>query len=261
VLFVYPEHWSIFEDMSHVNTFKRLRFLFLGACLLGAILWFAGPKLKKTWRIANPVTDQLSLPESLVELQSPIGQMRLKESLARADYAELSKAFEAQIYLSYCGVASGVVVSNALGAKTRRTQSNWFDGRPEGTRTQFDTFYGGMTLGEFEAMVRSDSFRTQRHHGGAITLSDFRRRVIANLKNVRDTLVVNYSRKGLQQKGGGHFSPLAAYHQTTDSVLILDVAAHKYPPVWAPLRSLWLAMDTMDSDSGKTRGFVEITGL
>ena len=39
-----------------------------------------------------------------------------------------------------------------------------------------------------------------------------------------DILVVSYSRKVLQQTGSGHFSPLAAYDATSDSVLILDTA-------------------------------------
>ena len=71
-------------------------------------------------------------------------------------------------------------------------------------------------------------------------------------------MVINYHRKGVYE-GGGHFSPLAAYHAGTDRVLIMDVAAHKYPPVWAKVTEVWRALDTVDSDSQKTRGFVEIT--
>jgi hypothetical protein len=40
--------------------------------------------------------------------------------------------------------------------------------------------------------------------------------------------------------------------------LLLDVASYKYPPVWVSAEALCKAMNTLDSDSGKTRGFVVV---
>ncbi|KAL3766503.1 hypothetical protein ACHAW5_001172 [Stephanodiscus triporus] len=59
-------------------------------------------------------------------------------------------------------------------------------------------------------------------------------------------VMVNYDRKGLGQAGGGHFSPLGAYHVATDSFLVLDVAKYKYPPVWVGADTLFGAMATVD---------------
>jgi len=50
----------------------------------------------------------------------------------------------------------------------------------------------------------------------------------------------------------------AAYHEASDSFLILDVAAYKYPPVWVPAQALWEAMQAVDSTSGRSRGFVVV---
>ena len=252
------EYQQDIEDMEAVKISKRQWVWLSALSLVCGLLWFVVPKVQRTWRIANPVAQNLQLPESLVALNTPSGQRRLKESTARVDYNTLMQVFEPQVYLSYCGVASGVMVENALSQSKKRTQSNWFEQRAEGSRTQYETFYGGMTLAQFDTLMGGGGLKTKRYHGGGFTLDDFRRRVLLNLENARDTLVVNYSRKGLKQKGGGHFSPLAAYHHQSDSVLILDVAEHKYPPVWAPLRALWRAMDTVDSDSQKTRGFIEV---
>jgi hypothetical protein len=72
-------------------------------------------------------------------------------------------------------------------------------------------------------------------------------------------LVVNYDRRELGQSGAGHISPLGAYSPATDRLLILDVAAYKYPYTWVPVSKLWSAMNTIDSDSGRTRGFLLVT--
>ena len=50
----------------------------------------------------------------------------------------------------------------------------------------------------------------------------------------------------------------AAYDGDADKVLVLDTARHKYPPTWVPVELLFIAMSTLDSSSGKTRGFVEV---
>ncbi|MGB6297273.1 MAG: phytochelatin synthase family protein, partial [Rivularia sp. (in: cyanobacteria)] len=57
----------------------------------------------------------------------------------------------------------------------------------------------------------------------------------------------------------GHISPLAAYNKETDRFLILDVSRYKYPPVWVKAEDLWKAMNTKDSVSDKTRGFVLVS--
>src|SRR5205814_968114 len=72
-------------------------------------------------------------------------------------------------------------------------------------------------------------------------------------------LIVNYHRKDVGQPGGGHFSPLAAYHEKSDSFLVYDVTRYKYPPSWVNTKELWNAMHTTDKTSGKTRGYLVVT--
>lgn len=69
-------------------------------------------------------------------------------------------------------------------------------------------------------------------------------------------LIVNDDRRQLQQAGAGHISPVGAFDAPTDRVLILDVATRKYPYTWVPLAALWTAMNTADSDTGHTRGYL-----
>jgi len=74
-----------------------------------------------------------------------------------------------------------------------------------------------------------------------------------------DILVVSYSRKVLSQTGSGHFSPIAAYDATSDSVLILDTARFKYGAHWVKLPLIYEAMKTIDPDTGKSRGFAVLS--
>jgi len=68
-------------------------------------------------------------------------------------------------------------------------------------------------------------------------------------------LTVAYSRKGVDQTGDGHFSPLGAYEPASDSVLIMDVARFKHPPHWVPVPTLFRAMLLPDPDTGLPRGW------
>lgn len=79
-----------------------------------------------------------------------------------------------------------------------------------------------------------------------LTLSRMRFDLKAALIDPDARVMINYDRKGLGQVGGGHFSPLGAYHEKTDSFLIVDVAKYKYPPVWVGADTLFSAMSTVD---------------
>lgn len=58
-------------------------------------------------------------------------------------------------------------------------------------------------------------------------------------------------------KSIGHISPLAAYDEESDSVLVMDVALHKNQWYWVPLPILYKAMNTMDGDH--YRGYLVIS--
>jgi hypothetical protein len=77
----------------------------------------------------------------------------------------------------------------------------------------------------------------------------------------RHYLLVNFSRATLSDDaaGGGHFSPLAAYTGAADELLLMDVARYKYPPFWVTTDLLWAAMATIDTSSGRHRGYIVIS--
>jgi hypothetical protein len=207
---------------------------------------------------------------SPIPLAEPSGQTLLMSSGARADYGTLGQVFLTQANLAYCGVASAVMVLNSLvvpapavpgyGPYRFWTQENIFataDARtviaPETVARQ------GMTLQELAGLLRSHGVTAQAIHGDRLDLARFRALLRRSLADPGDRMLVNYHRAAVGQEGGGHISPLAAYHEASDRALILDVARYRYPAVWVELPRLWEAIRSLDSTSGRSRGLVVIS--
>lgn len=208
----------------------------------------------------------LPLPQNLINFNSAEGEKLLLESRALQDYFPLSMQFVTQKNPAYCGVASSVMVLNALAIPAPQapeygnyrlfTQDNFFNAQTQKVIAAEVVARKGMTLEQLGKLLESNSVKAEVHHGGDVTLAQFRRMVVKNLEEPDNFVLVNYLRKAIGQETGGHISPVAAYNKKTDRFLILDVSRYKYPPVWVKAFDLWQAMATVDYESGKTRGFV-----
>jgi hypothetical protein len=154
------------------------------------------------------------------------------------------------------------MVLNALGSKRQGyrplTQDTFFDGQTQNIRSSYAVTFGGMTLDELAALLRSHNVKVEVYYASGTTLNQFRAQAKANLTRSGDYIIVNYQRSVLGQGKSGHISPLAAYHEQSDRFLIEDVASYKYPPVWVSTENLWKAMNTTDSISKKTRGYLVV---
>jgi len=68
-------------------------------------------------------------------------------------------------------------------------------------------------------------------------------------------IIVNYHMGTLGQNlPFGHHSPVAAYHASTDRLLVLDTWSETVE-CWAEVGALHAAMNTVDDETGKTRGY------
>ncbi len=210
-----------------------------------------------SWRVANPSVQNLPLAESLISFESDEGRVLVGRAVERADLDLLDVHFEAQQYASYCGVASGVIALNALGTQPAPvSQETFFDGVAADVRGAWSTFYGGMTLEQLGGLLAAHRAHVEVVHAGDVTLDEFRTAARRNLSRAGDFVLVNYLRSVVGQRSGGHISPIAAYDAETDRFLVLDVSTYKYPWVWVKAEALFDAMNTADSGSGKTRGYV-----
>jgi Phytochelatin synthase len=210
--------------------------------------------------------ETLPLPPSLVGADSDAGVSLFLESDARQAYFPLATNFLTQKYQSYCGVASIVMVLNALQLPAPAfapyrtfTQDNMLDERTDAVLPRDVLLKKGMTLDQLAGLLALQPLNIDVRHAGDATLDEFRAKAREYLGQKNHFVIVNYLRMAIGQERGGHISPLAAYDAETDRFLILDVARYKYPPVWVTASDLFDAMNTPDADNeNKTRGYVLI---
>jgi len=213
--------------------------------------------------------DTLPLPANLVDFNSPEGEHDLIEAGVNADYFPLASQFVTQKTQAYCGIASLTMVLNAIGAEAPSppeyepykffTQDNVLNAETDAILPREVLARQGTTLDQLAALVAYHGVASEAHHAGDETLDAFRANARAALSAHDTYVIVNYQRKALGELPGGHISPLAAYDEKQDRFLILDVARYKYPPVWVTSADLYAAMNTPDSVSGKTRGYVLVS--
>ena len=245
--------------------------------------------------IVPPSAARAGATPELVEWQSGESLRRLARSAHKTDFFPLSNHFVSQDNKIFCGPASSAIVLNAL--RLGRKQGLPEDRRSiaEGERAWlpegFNPFFGKYTPGnvlnartksrvevlgkpiEIAGELRSD-FGLQlrqlagvlRAHGLLVTArvvdagadgDAVRRELARNLAAGDDYVLVNYARKALGQKGGGHISPLGAYDEASDSFLIMDVNPNRAPWVWVKSADLIAAMRTFDTV--ENRGYLLIS--
>lgn len=244
---------------------------------LGLAVSLAGPGLADGHMDSDrpPVPDLATSaaapsPAPLIALDSAAGlDLLLQRITLRADYAGLAQWFETQAHLTYCGVASSVIVLNSLALPAPVaenlspyhlwTQTNLF-AAPASARlvTAAQVLGQGMSLEQLQGLLASQGALVRQYHGDSLSLRQFRQLLQRGLANPADRLLANYDRRALGQAGGGHISPLAAYDPRSDRVLILDVARYRYPAVWVATADLWRAVRTVDRSSGRSRGLLTI---
>jgi len=211
----------------------------------------------------------LALPPALIRLDSDPGAQLLIDSRARRAYWPLSVQFVTQKNQAYCGVASMVMVLNAMGVKAPPaagyepfatfTQDNLLNDRTEAILPQKTLLQQGMTLTELGRILESYVVAVTVIHADDEGLDNFRDAAAKQLSMPGGYVLANYLRRAIGQETGGHISPLAAYDAKSDRFLILDVSRYKYPPVWVTTGDLYAAMNTADRDNeGRHRGYVLI---
>ena len=92
---------------------------------------------------------------------------------------------------------------------------------------------------------------------GTEGLTRFRKAVKETLSDSDHFIIVNFLGTVIGNTTEGHISPLGAYDEKTDSILVLDVAGHKNPWYWVPASLLYEAMHT--KADGGFRGWLIVS--
>lgn len=212
----------------------------------------------------NTVYGLEPLPANLINLSSQTGVMLLKED-SNENALKLLAHFTTQKTVTYCGVASAVMVLNAVGLAmpidSKHTpyryfnQDDFFNAQVNKIITSEEVQKKGMSLTKLSKVMLSYGLQVKPFYANQLTLKKFRM-LLKNALAHHQFIIINFLRTELHQEGGGHHSPIAAYDEQTDRFLLLDVARYKYPAYWAKTRDLWQAMHTMDGNH--YRGFIII---
>jgi hypothetical protein len=233
-----------------------LRFAVLVACLL----------MPMTMARA----ETLALPQSLIGAATDEGEALFLDADAREAYFPLASNFVTQQNQAFCGVASMVMVFNALELPAPPvpafdpyrtfTQDNVLNAQTEAVLPVEVIKKQGITLDQLGGLLAVQPVTVSVRHAADSGVEAFRREAREALAAPGQFVIVNYLRKAIGQERGGHISPLAAFDAESDRFLILDVARYKYPPVWVKTADLFAAMNTTDPDNeNRTRGYVLVS--
>lgn len=197
----------------------------------------------------------------LISLHSSDGHQLLKEVQEKGDFqANLYKIFTKQVGGTSCGLVSCCLVMSAKTAtdKFMYTESNMFNYSQTQVVLKQDEFQRkGMTLVQVRDLLLSHGCQVKMVHSEDSSVEEFRSDAIRALSHADSScaVVVNYHMKTLGQSFDfGHHSPIAGYHAGTDRLLLLDTWPSS-DECWAEAKNLFGAMNTVDTDSGKTRGY------
>lgn len=214
-------------------------------------------------------TTPIMAQEGLLYLTSEAGEDRLLAAELNRDYFSLATYAETEQVLTFCGPATVAAVANSLNIDrpsperlypwTLFTQDLVFNDANQELKSYATVEHEGLTLVELDQFVENLGLAAEHRFADESTVDDLRDAIQSTLVRRDARLIVNYSREALPQNGGGHISPIGAYDEETDSVLILDVAKYKYPPVWISVQKLHDAMILEDSGSNRSRGFIEVS--
>ena len=210
------------------------------------------------------------LPSHLIAISSPRGRQMLLEALsassdADSPYWSLSEHFQNQSEPSFCGVTTLVMILNSMSVDPQiRWRGGWrYFGNEDVLLSKCCISSErirrvGITMDEFKQLAQCQGLKV--HMKRPKEIEEFRSDLMSACLNTHGDssatkLVCSFSRAALGQTGDGHFSPIAAYHEPSDSALVMDVARFKYPPYWVKVHDLFEAMRPIDDATFEARGW------
>ncbi len=205
------------------------------------------------------------LPDDLVAFSSTEGRGIFREALQDGTlegWFALAEQFHTQADPAFCGLGSLVVALNALGIDPQRLWKGpwrWFSEELLDCCVSLDVVKTrGLTLPELACLARCNGVRAEAHYATESNEDELRAALDGATRGGGTVIIAAYGRRPLGQTGGGHYSPIGGSHRGRDLALLLDVARFKYPPHWVPIRRLHRAMNEIDADTSRPRGWIEL---
>ena len=124
--------------------------------------------------------------------------------------------------------------------------------KPKEIKSGREIFDAGLSLTDLKKIL-SEVYKLKisinyASNDSAKSINNFRADLKKYLSDNKNFIIANFDGAVLGARVGGHISPIVAYDEESDSVLVLDVALHKETWYFAPLPKLYEAMHTKDGD-------------
>ena len=123
-----------------------------------------------------------------------------------------------------------------------------------------DKFDPGLKLEDLKGVLESYRLAVEKFPADADIESgaeNFRKKLKAVLAEKQRFILINYKSDTVGQLGSGHISPVGAYDEQSDSVLVLDVAGYQNPWLWIPVSDLYASMHIKDGK--EYRGYLVVS--
>lgn len=229
---------------------------------------------------------------AVISYNTPQGAERLNSSNYKSAFYSLSTHYSPQTNILSCGVASAVIILNTVYANLGKqpplskpgswyipsdqtiegnftwTEQNFFNDKVSayldkdvvyGRRTVNGKYQVGLTLDQLTHALNLQGLNAVATHVDIASDADiagFRMILQKIMAQPSQYMLVNYNLNVMSALDGGHFSPLAAYDQASDSVLIMDTWNAFAPWTWIKVYDLYKSMNTLDGTA--YRGYLLI---
>lgn len=123
---------------------------------------------------------------------------------------------------------------------------------PKEIKGDKEIYDAGISLSDFAKMLATSYdlkvIVKYARKNDAKEINNFRSDLKKYLFDDKKFIAANFDGKIFGNKTGGHISPLAAYDEESDSILVLDVALHKNTWYWVGVEDFYKAMNSKDGD-------------
>ena len=222
---------------------------------------------------------------NIVIWNSKDGLERLYRSNYKDDFYNLVNFFQPQSNPIYCGIASAVIILNALNTPNIESQksleiilSDRIIKYPSYSQETFlnkktdkiknskiinaksNTYFDpGVNLKDLAEIIKNYGAKVDLNYVSSLdkkSIGIFREKLKLTLGQKNKYIIANFYGEVIGLSGGGHHSPIVAYNKKSDSIMILDVS-YKRPWFWVSLEDFYRAM--FKKDNINHRGYLEIS--
>jgi hypothetical protein len=207
----------------------------------------------------------MMLTRQVLSITSKKGQLRLRQCKHWGAFFRLAPHFQPQMDAFHCAIANAVICLNSFRSPVEPFRQPSLLGPETHFIKTRKALVGkkdpGLTLEQLAQLTKHFGLVTRTVHATALDmgLPLFRKQIKESVRSGTKVIVANFTFEVVLGAGGGHFSPVGAYHPQSDSALVLDVANHRTLWYWAPVELLYKAMTPIDSSSSKPRGYLIIS--